>query len=432
MRRIAFLLVLVSLSLPAEAQWKKIVDFQGQNQGYTFGETVSCVYFLDLPGPPRIGFCGTESELWKTIDGGKNWTHSWGDGDTYAGFSVSGICFRDSLNGWFSMDGGVTLFRTSNGGDNWTELTVPDSSYGALDMHYCKGSNRLFLAMSWDYTFLVSTDLGDTWDTVPNYLTGGGFSFWSDSVGITTAEYIHGDTIGVYLLTSDGGMTWDTLPYNGVGGGFMLCLAGTSTCFSATAAQIIISRSDDYGQTWRVLKDFGPYQDSNFNFIAPYGTGDIAGDLSRLYIQSDSGMFVSTDEGITWKNDGGPKFFGDCNQVFYAAKGVAIAGSTTLTSASSNGILNGGGLWEETWPTSGVAERTYTASSFRIFPNPATDALQILGGQSGTVHLFDLMGRERMNIPVDGTRTTLDVSKLTNGTYFVRSGNQSTKVVIAR
>jgi Secretion system C-terminal sorting domain len=79
-----------------------------------------------------------------------------------------------------------------------------------------------------------------------------------------------------------------------------------------------------------------------------------------------------------------------------------------------------------------VAENSNASDELKVFPNPATDALQILGRQAGTVHLFDIMGRERMNTNDDGTGATLDVSRLESGIYFLREGNQSTKVEIAR
>jgi hypothetical protein len=84
------------------------------------------------------------------------------------------------------------------------------------------------------------------------------------------------------------------------------------------------------------------------------------------------------------------------------------------------------------YPASSVSETVNQGDEIQVFPNPATDALQILGGQTGTIHLFDLMGRERMTANNDGTSTTLDVSSLESGIYFLREGNQSTKVEIAR
>lgn len=76
-----------------------------------------------------------------------------------------------------------------------------------------------------------------------------------------------------------------------------------------------------------------------------------------------------------------------------------------------------------------------TNINLRVFPNPVTNELQILGGQAGTIHLFDIMGRERMTATMAGEGvgpTTLDVSSLEPGIYFLRVGNQSTKVEIAR
>ena len=92
-------------------------------------------------------------------------------------------------------------------------------------------------------------------------------------------------------------------------------------------------------------------------------------------------------------------------------------------------------VWSFTYwvnPASSVREAVNSSDAIKVFPNPASGELQILSGQAGTIHLFDLMGRERMNAPDDGTGATLDVSRLESGIYFLREGNQSTKVEIAR
>ena len=83
-------------------------------------------------------------------------------------------------------------------------------------------------------------------------------------------------------------------------------------------------------------------------------------------------------------------------------------------------------------PIASVAESATANPSLRIFPNPASGNLQIMGEQPGEVHLFDLMGRERMNAVSDGANTALDVSSLEHGMYFLREGSESAKVEIAR
>ncbi len=84
------------------------------------------------------------------------------------------------------------------------------------------------------------------------------------------------------------------------------------------------------------------------------------------------------------------------------------------------------------YPASDVSEAENMSDAIKVFPNPASDELQILGGQAGTIHLFDLMGRERMSGEDEGSGTTLNVSSLAPGTYFLRLGNQSSKIEITR
>ncbi|HEY3876428.1 MAG TPA: T9SS type A sorting domain-containing protein, partial [Candidatus Kapabacteria bacterium] len=67
-----------------------------------------------------------------------------------------------------------------------------------------------------------------------------------------------------------------------------------------------------------------------------------------------------------------------------------------------------------------------------MHPNPASNELEILPGLSGTARLFDLLGREVLETNDDGMGTSIDVSKLEAGTYFLRLGTQSAKILIAR
>ncbi len=76
-----------------------------------------------------------------------------------------------------------------------------------------------------------------------------------------------------------------------------------------------------------------------------------------------------------------------------------------------------------------VSANEYPSCALHIFPNPASSELQITGSQSGTVHLFDLLGRERMGAPLVGNSATLEVSSLPPGLYFVSDGHSQTKFI---
>ncbi len=412
MRRTLALLTLLLLSNSCVAQWRKIADFNG--------EYITCVYFLDLPGPPRIGFVGTESELYKTTNGGNSWRSVWDSGGSYSLYDVSGICFKESLTGWFSIFGDTdACYRTTDGGATWTELQVPGSTYGAQAIAYVPETNRLFLSVANDSPMKVSTDLGNTWQFAAPYSTFG-FSFSSPLQGIVSA-WFDADSMGGYLTTADGGMRWDSVKTT-TDCNQPLAILGTPICFSEDLERVVIRRSDDYGQTWRVLKDFGPVQDSQFNFIAPYGWGVICGELSRLYFQTDSGMYLSTDEGVTWRNDGGPPCDdGGRPTGFYSSKGVTVAGMTY----DDNGVLADGGLWEEDTAEAGVAKQEPSSSILRIFPNPAANNITV-APTTGTILILDPLGRS-YSVPKNGN--TLDISSLPSGVYFVSDGVSPTKFV---
>ena len=428
-RTITFILVTVALlTSSANAQWRKVRDFIDSTSG--INELITCVYFMDLPGPPRIGFVGTESELWKTTDGGISWKDVWPQPMAGSAYVID-ICFKDSLTGWFSYPGAV--YRTDDGGDFW--YPVYNTPYAVEAIHYCAASRKLFLGLL--DTMLVSTDLGNTWAPVLPPAAIFDFSFSSDSSGIASAAF--GRDSAAILRTLDGGNTWatpDSMPSAGEGISDPLAIPGTPICFGTPSECIKVFRSDDYGRDWKQIADFGPcLEDSPFVVeTGPMASGYIRGDLSRLYIASESGMYDSTDQGITWFNDGGPTDVGGgFPHEFYAGKGVTMAGWW-----GGNMLVESEGLWEETWPQSSVAEPPSASSSndLRVFPNPAESTLQILSGPSGTARLFDLLGREVLEAPVsaglEAPAHTLDVSRLLAGTYFLRLGGESAKVVIAR
>ena len=94
------------------------------------------------------------------------------------------------------------------------------------------------------------------------------------------------------------------------------------------------------------------------------------------------------------------------------------------------------------YPVAGVAgSGPNSESSLTVYPNPASNELQIIGasgsGAPGIMRLYNLLGREVLSTSLttpsgNTSETTLDVSHLPQGTYFLRSGSQSAHVEILR
>ena len=76
--------------------------------------------------------------------------------------------------------------------------------------------------------------------------------------------------------------------------------------------------------------------------------------------------------------------------------------------------------------TEGINELSIFNSQFSIYPNPASKTVTVETDQPSTLTLTDATGRECGRWKVAGGKTTLDISTLPAGVYFVRLSNSPT------
>lgn len=149
-----------------------------------------------------LGFCvgsgGTPPLPWvslslKTTDGGNSWEQSVVSPSYYNGFYS--VHFLNEFQGWF---GGVgVLFKTSDGGENWTELPFILNNTALLKIQFLNSD------IGW-----VKTDFGGLYKTID-----GGVS-WVEQAQSVTSFYFTSEQIGWYAQsnniynTTDGGKSW--------------------------------------------------------------------------------------------------------------------------------------------------------------------------------------------------------------------------------
>jgi hypothetical protein len=300
---ISALLFLFCATGSLKAQWQKKASFSCQ---------VTCVYFLDAEQKPEIGFAGLiNGEIWRTSNQGASWKLV---STTAPGERISTFTFKDNLTGWCTLWTNATIngcFATLDGGLTWT--VVPNTANCPLVSYYHKPAARLFLNY-WSRASEVSKTNGDTWSTyLPAKVLGMAFADAYSGVISTFWQ--------TYYYTTDGGATWK--PSNlRTEGWHPLAIAGTHTYFACAEGSNDIYRSNDGGATWNTISTIG-----NMGVA----TGDIRGVLNRLYVQTDQGFCVSTDQGASWGSICGPSATKDCS--FYVENNAIIAGDQN------------GGLW---------------------------------------------------------------------------------------
>ncbi len=177
-----------------------------------------------------------------------------------------------------------------------------------------------------------STDYGDNWNQVegiPKTADIGWIVVYDNTiaaVAVISESLEAGD-----FISTDGGKNWRRSQISGP-------LVFSDSILFTGNFRTGIYRSTDFGGTWEVLNN-GPKQSNITAFAVAQRTDSVSG--NRLYAATDSGLFVSTNDGGNWVEvDSG---MGEKYIVSVAATGMNV-----IVSTSHSGIFfskNGGITW---------------------------------------------------------------------------------------
>lgn len=245
-----------------------------------------------ISAAPEVGDLGG---VWKTNDGGFNWTQQTtalfnNPTDSYTNF----VHFWDALNGVAGGDtenGSFEVYTTSDGGTNWIRVVganIPPSltgEIGVLGVTSVIGNTFWFGTTSG--RIFKSIDKGLSW-TVSDSVVSTDFSL--DRFTFSDANkgllMIH-DTTKIYK-TSDGGATWTLVVTPNFYKTVIAYIPGTSTVIAGAAANPFgSSYSLDNGLNWTVI-DTGVFHgtlaflNDSFGFSAGFNTNATTGGIFKF------------------------------------------------------------------------------------------------------------------------------------------------------
>jgi photosystem II stability/assembly factor-like uncharacterized protein len=324
--------------------------------------------------------CTEENGVFKSRDRGRNWKQaSFG----LLNLNVASLCFspnfaRDEVV--FAGTDGGGLFRSRNAGRAWRESGegLPDSAVQCLGISPTFGEDGVVWAGTEDRGFYRSTDGGRTWSPIGDALSEACVNGLYVSPGWSEGGYLVAATDEGLLVSLDGGQRWETTQGGGeypyvvaqcgdellagtYGDGVYRSATGTSwqrsngelaahipplACFSdafegdrtllMASMEGILVRSQDAGQTWRVLQE-----EDEFSLSSLSGTGE--GETMTLLSAVGASLIRSEDSGETWASV--LETEDDSISV------VALGGEQTVVVGTSGGqvlrSLDGGGSWEQ-------------------------------------------------------------------------------------
>jgi photosystem II stability/assembly factor-like uncharacterized protein len=283
------------------------------------GDRIKTVFMIN----DSVGWAGGSRQgsniyamILKTTNGGKIWRTNFESTSSIFNY-ISDIFFLNENIGWAATDGnngGVGLYKTNDGGQNWLKITAPDNKiekiffinqnigwgvrllgsaagiYKSVDggsTWVQKSSFRINslhftnIKMGWavgpDGNILKSTNEGENWvlqasGTLANLNS---VSFYDDKVGICVGSS------GTVLLSTDGGENWIN---KNVSNSDELTTVQfvNSTSAWITSLNGNISYTTDLGDSWTIYNSITNNQLNTLYFVDEYA-GWVGGDNGTLY-----------------------------------------------------------------------------------------------------------------------------------------------------
>ncbi len=248
---------------------------------YAMGEIASPGFTPD--GASRICFGpdSTKGVVYKTTDGGENWTLIW------SGNNLTRYCFIDPRNhdvlyvstGIFDREasdcdaaslspGGVGILKSTDGGKSWRVL---NRNNGLADLHV----GSLYMNPQYPDVLLAAASNPD----------------WSTKGGTNTA--------GVFL-SENGGESWTRVLSNEMYAAVEFCTSNPDVAYAASP--LAVYRSGDRGKTWqRFDRGNGTWGPEGVIAGVPIDMQCDPNDSERIFVNNYlGGNFLSTDGGKTW------------------------------------------------------------------------------------------------------------------------------------
>ena len=289
----------------------------------------------DIQGFIYAGTTGTPNGIFRTTDGGNNWTNILITGTSnYLGIAV------DSAGNIYAANLSNGLMKSTNGGINWTNIPLSFFNNKNVQTVICGKNGYVYVGTVTGGIFR-STDFGVTFPDT-SLSTATIVSFFIDQYNpnkIYAGASSASSSTGVFIST-DAGLTF-TGPHNLYNCWGFIQYTPNELYMITTTTGYPFLKTTNGGYNWSTV--------SSLSGAMRGITKDIAG---NIYVCGNGGVFKSTTNGVSFTNSGltysGNLIVSSGNKVYAGISGSANGGvwiytDTTLVNIGNNNYLTGNG-----------------------------------------------------------------------------------------
>jgi photosystem II stability/assembly factor-like uncharacterized protein len=366
-------------------------------------------------GSEQVGYIsGTDSLLLKTTDGGQTWqpvAHSgfdflfWANAIIHVNFmsADTGYAIVGRLPGTPGNNHGE-LYKTTDGGANWT-IQLP-GNIAARSSFFFDHENGFLVGSAYFQGKTVVKQAAGNWGVEwslgsPPHLFLNTADFRTSDIGM-----VAGDGGFVYRTFSGGSfLAWDTV------------ITATDSAINAlkfVSDSMIIAATDDPMGGIMVSMDTGRTWQYDMNTLTFYYPSF----KSLVLSQKDSFIAVGhtqLGEGMTirWSQQFGTFLTETTEQPMY---GVAMVNDSIAVAVGDSGLILTNKIIQV-----GIQAPAYGKKDLKIFPNPSSGSFQTSMSADHTIKVFDLTGKLILRNDHPSKTHVLDLSENAKGVYILQA-----------